>query len=45
MNSEVDQTSLCISLPGCKPELQMMYAGSKNSLVSDGGFTKVGWDV
>jgi len=29
------------SLPGCKPELQMMYAGSKNSLVSDGGFTKV----
>ena len=31
------------SLPGCKPELQMMYAGSKNALVSDGGFTKVGY--
>lgn len=26
---------------GCKPEQQMMYAGSKNALVQETGFTKV----
>jgi hypothetical protein len=26
---------------GCKPEMQMMYAGSKLSLVNAGGFSKV----
>ena len=26
---------------GCKPELQMMYAGSKTGVVKEGGFTKV----
>ncbi|XP_071963680.1 glia maturation factor gamma-like [Antedon mediterranea] len=30
-----------ISPSGCKPELQMMYAGSKHSMVNAGGFTKV----
>ena len=30
-----------ISPAGCKPELQMMYAGSKLSLVQEGQFTKV----
>ncbi|XP_033105425.1 glia maturation factor beta-like [Anneissia japonica] len=30
-----------ISPSGCKPELQMMYAGSKLSVVNSGGFTKV----
>ncbi len=30
-----------ISPTGCKPEMQMMYAGSKNSLVHEGGFGKV----
>ena len=30
-----------ISLAGCKPELQMMYAGSKLHLVNKGQFTKV----
>lgn len=30
-----------ISPQGCKPELQMMYAGSKLHLVQAGGFTKV----
>ena len=30
-----------ISPAGCKPELQMMYAGSKNNLVQEGEFTKV----
>lgn len=30
-----------ISPSGCKPEMQMMYAGSKLSLVNAGGFTKV----
>ena len=28
-------------MAGCKPEMQMMYAGSKNGLVQDGGYTKV----
>ncbi|XP_065919610.1 glia maturation factor gamma-like [Dysidea avara] len=30
-----------ISPQGCKPELQMMYAGTKTSLVKEGQFTKV----
>ena len=30
-----------LSLLGCKPEQQMMYAGSKNHLVQAGQFTKV----
>ncbi|XP_022090880.1 glia maturation factor gamma-like [Acanthaster planci] len=30
-----------ISPIGCKPELQMMYAGTKNSLVGEAGATKV----
>lgn len=30
-----------ISPSGCKPEMQMMYAGSKLSLVNAGGFSKV----
>ncbi len=30
-----------ISPTGCKPEMQMMYAGTKLSLVNAGGFTKV----
>ena len=30
-----------ISPQGCNPEMQMMYAGSKTTLVNEGGFTKV----
>jgi predicted DNA-binding protein len=30
-----------VSPEGCKPEIQMMYAGSKNALVKMGQFTKV----
>ena len=30
-----------VSPAGCKPELQMMYAGSKLSVVQEGEFTKV----
>ncbi|CAI8008928.1 Glia maturation factor beta [Geodia barretti] len=30
-----------VSPPGCKPEMQMMYAGSKLGVVKDCGFTKV----
>ncbi|KAK2174509.1 hypothetical protein NP493_798g01052 [Ridgeia piscesae] len=30
-----------VSPAGCKPEQQMMYAGSLKSLVDDAGFTKV----
>lgn len=26
---------------GCKPEMQMMYAGSKLGVVNEGGYTKV----
>ena len=33
--------SYSVLKPGCKPELQMMYAGSKNHLVKEGQFTKV----
>ena len=33
--------TLCLYITGCKPEMQMMYAGSKLSLVNEGGFTKV----
>ena len=32
---------LFVSTTGCKPEQQMMYAGSLKSLVDDAGFTKV----
>ena len=31
-----------ISPTGCKPEMQMMYAGTKNHVVQIGQFTKVG---
>ena len=30
---------------GCKPEMQMMYAGSKLSLVNSSGFTKVSFSL
>lgn len=30
-----------VSPSGCKPEQQMMYAGSQKSLVNEAGFTKV----
>lgn len=30
-----------ISPSGCKPDMQMMYAGSKLGVVQDGGYTKV----
>lgn len=33
--------STLISLSGCKPEQQMMYAGSKNKLVQTAELTKV----
>lgn len=33
--------SILISFPGCKPEQQMMYAGSKNKLVQTAELTKV----
>jgi len=40
-NSNLQFSKMIHTFPGCKPEQQMMYAGSKNKLVQTVELTKV----